>query len=110
MRAGMRRHFVTIQRKSSSQNTYGEDAFSWVDDSETWAAILPIRGDEFFSSQQVQSSVTHKISMKYQTLSDGTRINPNCRIVLNSRIFNISSVINPEERDIDLEIMAVEEV
>jgi len=110
MRAGLRRHLATIQRKTTSQNTYGEDAGAWVDDSECWAAIMPLRGDEFFANQQVQSSVTHKIYIKYQTLSDGTRINSTCRMVCDSRIFNFQSVIDPEERQINLEIMAVEEV
>lgn len=106
------RHYVTIQSQVVSTNTYGEENISWVDDITDYACeIKPIRGDEYYNARQIKSIVTHKITMRYITLSDGTRIKQsNSRIKFGDRIFNIESVINLMERNIDLELMVVEDL
>ncbi|MFB5622537.1 MAG: phage head closure protein [Nitrosarchaeum sp.] len=105
------RHYITIQSQVVTQNKYGENEISWVDDSECFAEIKPIKGDEYYNARQIQSVVTHKITMRYTTLSDGTRIKQsNSRIKFGDRIFNIEGVINLMERNIDLELMVVEEL
>lgn len=105
------RHYITIQSQKVTTNTYGEENISWVDDSECFAEIKPIRGDEYYNARQIKSIVTHKITMRYTTLSDGTRIKQsNSRIKFGDRIFNIESIVNLMERDIDLELMVVEEL
>jgi len=110
MRAGLRRHRITIQYTTSAQNTYGEASATWKNDVTVWGAIFPLRGNEYFANQQVQGAVTHKVTIQYRTLISGLRISPKCRIVYGSRNFGIKSVINPGERNIDLELMCVEEV
>lgn len=110
MRASLYRHNIIIQSKEQSRDTYGETDITWVDDFEVFAGITSIRGNQFFNAQQVQSAVTHKINMKYIELSNGDRIKPeNARIKFNDRIFRIMYVINIDERDIELELMTVEE-
>ena len=109
--AGKKRHYIIFQSKTTSQNNYGEKEITWNDDVDCFAEIVPLRGKEYYNSRQIQSLSTHKICIKYNTLNDGSRIKPsNCRITFNDRIFNIESVINIDERDIDLEIMVVEEL
>jgi SPP1 family predicted phage head-tail adaptor len=110
--AGRYRHFVTIQSQVISKNTYGEKEITWADDITDYPAeIISLRGKEYYNARQIQAIVTHKITIRYITLSDGTRIKPsNCRIIFDDRIFNIESVININERNIDLEIMAIEEL
>ena len=110
MESGKLRHRIVIQRKIIIKNSYGEDTITWVDDCNRWAGIYPLRGEQYYDAQQVQAGITHKIVLRYCTLQDGTLINPNCRIKHEERFFEIISSINPEERNISLEIMAIEQV
>lgn len=108
MGAGELRNYVSIQKPTVTQNSYGEQVVSWTTDSKCWADISPLSGREYFSAQQVQSGVTHRVRIWYQTLSASTAIGPKCRIRFGSRYFNIGSVINLKERNIYLDLMCVE--
>ena len=112
--AGKYRNFITIQRFTTSKGTYGSDQKDWYDDTDDVPAeIRPLRGEEYFRSKQTQAYISHKITIRYITLSDGTKIKPsNCRMVtdIGDRVFNIESIIDPFERHRELEIMAVEEI
>lgn len=110
MRAGNLRHRIGIQKKSITKNSYGENVTSWTTDAIVWAAIWPVSGKEYFNAQQVQAGITHKIRIRHRTLSASTRINPECRIRYGTRYFGIKSVINPDERNIYLDIMCEESI
>ena len=110
MRNGDLRHRITIQTRVITKNSYGENTIAWNDDATYWAAIWPVSAKEYFNAQQVQAGVTHKIRIRYRTLGDGTRINPECRIKYNTRYFGIKSVINPDERNIYLDMLCEESI
>ena len=105
MRAGKLRHKITIQDYTESQNGYGAVTKTWSDYATLWASIEPIRGREFWESQQINAEVTAKITIRY--LAD---INPKMRVKYGNRIFEIISVINPEERNVELQLMVKEKV
>lgn len=76
----------------------------WTDYVSAWAAIEPLRGNEFFAAQQVQSEATSKITLRYVA-----GITPDMRIVHGSRIYEITSPpIDPEERHVELQVMVKE--
>jgi head-tail adaptor len=112
--AGKYRHFVTIQRFTTSKGTYGTDQKDWYDDvDDIPCEIRPLRGEEYFRSRQTQAFVSHKITIRYTLLSDGTKIKPsNARLTTDNgdRVFNIESIIDPFERHKELELMVVEEI
>lgn len=111
MRAGMLRHKIAIQKPSTatSRDSYGAEVVAWSTDSQPYASIMPLRGSEYLAAQQVQSSVTHKIRIRYQTLVGGTRIHPRCRIRFGTRYFNIQDILKIDERDIFLDMMCMED-
>ena len=114
MRAGELRHRITIQTQTVLAGTYGAGDITWADDIEVWAAMWPIKGNEYYTARQIESAVTHKFRLRYTKLSDDTRISPKCRIRYgddeDARYFNIQAIIDPDERHIFLDIMAVEDV
>ena len=111
MRSGPLRHRVIIQKKETVRNAYGEETISWSSNVGAWASVSPLRGSQFFAAQQVQAEVSHKIQMRYQTLSASTAIGPGySRVKYGDRIFTIHSVVNPDERNIFLELMCSEEI
>lgn len=111
MKAGRLRHWVVLEVKTKTRNTYGSETVAWTTNVGAWADVKPLRGSNYLASQQLQSAITHSITMRYQTLANSTEIKPGyCRVKFGDRPFQIQSVINPEERNIYLELMCVEDL
>ena len=108
MRAGSLRHRLIIQEPTSS--TGGGFGASRKQDFQDWitvhGAIWPLRGVELLTAQQLGSEVTSRIRIRYK---DG--ITPRHRIQLGdtTTYYDIVSVINPEKRNIYLDLMVREQ-
>lgn len=100
---GEYRHKITIEQKTHAQNDYGEEKDDWEKVLDIYAGIYPISGREFFTAETVSSEVTHKINIRYVP-----GIKTDMRVVFNKRIFHIQSVINFQERNIQLQLMCKE--
>ena len=106
MRAGTMRHKVVIQQNvPTEKDSYGAEVDNWTDYATVWASIEPARGREFWESQQVNAEVTGRIRIRYLG-----GITPKMRVKHGNRIFDIVSVINPEERNRELQLMVKESV
>jgi len=105
MRAGTLRQKVLIQQNTPSRDSYGAEVEAWTDYAEVWASIEPARGREFWESQQVNAEVTGKIRIRYLE-----EVTPKMRVKHGSRIFEIIAVINPEERNRELQLMVKERI
>lgn len=103
MIAGKLRHRVTIQRMTETQNDYGETTQTWSDFAVSDASISPLSGREAFQAMQMQADVTHKVVTRYVA-----GVTPRMRLTFGERLFNIESVINSEERNIQLELLCKE--
>lgn len=102
MRAGNLRHRVTIQQLvagSPNQNAGGEPEEAWSDVATVYGAIRPLKGREFLSAQQTSSEVTGVIDMRYRA-----GITSKMRCMFGERLFDIVSVVDPDERHIRLEL------
>ena len=86
MRAGSLRHRVTIQRYELA-----------VDES-----VEAVSGREFFASQQVQSEVTHKVTIRFRP-----GVAADMRIVYGGRVFGIVAPL-PDNRGTRLVLMCRE--
>ena len=104
---GELRHKITIQKLNNSQNDYGEVDVNahttWSDVTVVRAGIYPISGKEFFAAETVNSEITHKVKIRY---FEG--ITPNMRINFNNRIFSIESIINFQEKNVELQLLCKE--
>lgn len=103
MRAGRLRHRVTIETPGGSASAFGEVAQSWSTVATVWAAVEPTSSRERVENEQTKAFTTHRIHMRYR--SDVTTAE---RVVFNSRTLNITSVVNPDERDATLELLCTE--
>lgn len=102
------RHRISIEADSQTTDGGGGAADPWAAPTtiaRTWAAIQPLRGGERLRAQQLEASVTHKITLRYR--SD---IRASHRVVFKGRAFNIRAVINVDERSRWLELMCEEGV
>jgi len=94
---------IIIQKPVEIKNSIGEDITSWSDFSYQWANIAPLSGREYLSNNELRSSVTHRIFIRFIKGVDSSM-----RIKHGSRIFDIDSIINTDERSRELVIIAEE--
>ena len=109
MRAGILRHTITFQRLTVANDTWGKSVPTWTDEITTSAAIWPIRSIERIESMKLDNELTHKIRIRYRS-GITEKMRSKFKKKNSTRYFNIRSIINSDERDIYLEIMATEEV
>lgn len=64
---------VTIQEKSVTRASNGEEVVDWVPcaavssagDGKLWAEVMPIRGREFFAAAQMQGAADYRVTLRY---------------------------------------------
>jgi SPP1 family predicted phage head-tail adaptor len=105
VQAGKLRNQVVIQGLVNTPDDVGGNIESWVDIGTVWAQVRPLRGKEFWSAQQVNSSLDTVITIRYH--ENITTVN---RIKFGDRIYKIHAVVNPEERREQLQLMCEEVV
>jgi len=104
MNIGKLRHRVTIQKVTVTQDAdTGEVSETWSTLGQVWAEVAPLSGRELFAAQQVEAQVSHQVTTRYRG-----DVTPNMRISHNSRTLNIESVINPGERNRELQLLCTE--
>lgn len=106
MQAGRLRHRVALQKPTagSPQRTgSGAPDESWATVATVYAAIEPLRGREFLESQAVNSAVATRIRVRYQDAL--AAIDASWRAVHGSVVYSIEAVINPNARNVELQLM-----
>jgi SPP1 family predicted phage head-tail adaptor len=104
MRAGKLRQRVTIQSKTVTRSTYGEEVVTWSDLDELWASVEPLSGREFIEGQALQAAVTSKIRIRYRDT-----VGPTMRAVYGDHTYDILAVL-PDENSKREMLLMVQEV
>jgi SPP1 family predicted phage head-tail adaptor len=99
MRTGLLRNRITIQIPTRTKNDFGEWVKSWADWVTVWSAIEPNQGKRFFEAAQANSEVQGIIRIRYRA-----GILPTMRVKYGDRIFQIISIVHPQERMRELHI------
>jgi len=89
----------------STQDSYGAPVESWSEVAALWAAKEPLSGREFFDAQQVFSENVTRFRIRYREGVDTTM-----RIAHGGRLYNIKSILDPEERHQELHLLCAEGV
>lgn len=90
---------VTIQRRTATQDSYGQELDSWTTIAQVWAQVKPLGGKERMrnAAMVVESILTHTVTVRYSdTLMPPLEADA-WRILYGSRIFNISTSRDVEE-------------
>lgn len=103
MRAGQLRHRVAVQKAVETQSSSGEITVEWQILNWTWAAIMPLEGREFDAANQVKSESSHEIRLRYDS-----SLTSEHRILYGTRVFEINAVLNVDERDREMRLLARE--
>lgn len=105
LRAGRLNKRVTIQANTPTQDTFGEEVDSWaaITGGQRWAAIEPLRGRERFDAQQVNPTVSHKVTIRFLST-----VEPAMRVLFGTRKLQIDAVVDPQERGEMMELYCTE--
>lgn len=103
MQAGLLRKRLTIQKPSQAQDGYGQTLDTWTDVATVWGEIVPVSGREMIAANAMQESKTHAITIRYIA-----GITPKMRIKYGTRLFDIQSVLDENERHRTLNLSCVE--
>ena len=108
-RAGTLRHKLVFQAKIETSDGMGGQTTTWSDRLTTWGQVRPLTANEAMRWGKLEHEVTHRIFLRWQSA-----ITPEMRIKHYShsygayRYFEITSLINKDERNINLELLATE--
>jgi SPP1 family predicted phage head-tail adaptor len=108
LEAGKLNKRVVVQQSitgSPAVNSFGEPNISWEDLATVWGAVEPLRGNEFWAQQQIQSEIVVRIRIRYR--SD---VLAGMRVYYNSKYYPIMSIIDPLELHKELQLMCSEGV
>jgi SPP1 family predicted phage head-tail adaptor len=103
MNIGKLCHRITIQKSTPARDSFGAEIEDWTDFAAVWANIEPINGREYFSAKQVNAEITTKIVIRYKE-----DITSQMRVLFADKIYEIISVICPEEKHTELLLMCKE--
>lgn len=104
MQSGKLRHRITIQQPTNTAGSMGQVTTTWSDLATVWASVEPLSGSERWRAQQVQPGVSHKVTLRYLA-----GVTPAMRVQHGTRYLNIDSVLNTEERNVELVLNCVEQ-
>jgi len=97
---------VTVERlEPTTDPDYGCMVEAWIPTHSVWAAIETLTGREFVIAMTAQAEVTIQVRIRYLP-----GITSAMRITYQGRIFNIQSVINPNEANRELVLMCLEHI
>jgi SPP1 family predicted phage head-tail adaptor len=102
-RIGELRQRVTLQQPNDVPDGAGGFTRSWSDLASVWARIEPLSGAERLRAVQLESAVSHRVTLRYR---EG--VSASLRLKFGARVFNIRAVINLEERKDYLDLLCEE--
>jgi SPP1 family predicted phage head-tail adaptor len=94
---------ITFLKPTNTQNATGENVSSFEEYMTVWSSVVPVTGKEYIESQKLRSETTYKIATRYIA-----GITTDMKIKYGDKIFEIVSVLNLNERNIELQIVAFE--
>ena len=97
-----------MQTVSEASGAQGGIIDTWSTSFTRWASIRPLTGDERFVSEQEHGQLSHEIRMRHD--ENTSTVTNKHRFLFGSRIFDIQSYKNIQERDKEIIFTCLERV
>lgn len=102
--AGKLNKRVSLQTASLAADSYGAASTeTWATTATLWANVEELTGSEGYEAQQTASSLSHRVTIRYRTVT------PQQRLLYGSRALRINAVLNPGQRNEMVELLCTEE-
>lgn len=96
---------ITLQVLEGVEDDLGQIVEEWTDYRTVWTMIKTLQGREYIEASATQSENTMRFVIRYTP-----NIDSHMRIIYKNRIFEIDSVINDDEKNKTLTIIAKEKM
>lgn len=103
--SGTLRKRIAIQSETSVSDNAGGYTLGWATSFTLWADITPVTGHSLYVYGHIESHVTHRITVRYQS-----GITADMRVLYNGRVFAIHAVVNDDESNHWLHLLVEEGV
>lgn len=100
MRSGSLDRRITLQRKSTVQNSTGEQIETWIDLAPVWASKKDLRGNERFAAQQIMAEVDTQFRIRYRA-----GLTPIDRVFYAGKYYDVKAVLEIGRRE-GMDLMA----
>ena len=103
---GQLRTRMHIQQVTETRTPDGGIDEAWSPFAQVWGKVQGLRGRELFAAQQVQATTTHKVTIRYCR-----GLTSKHRMLIGqdeSRVLNIESVVDVDEKHVTHELMCTE--
>ena len=94
MRSGRLDRRLTLQRKTATENDYGEPVETWTTLATVWAEKIPVRGFERYAAMQTVAEVDTRFKIRYRT-----DISPLDRVVCAGTTYDVQGVLEIGRRE-----------
>jgi len=98
MRAGRLRHRLNLQQQVETKDEYGAAIITWSTTATVWGGVEALYGFEATTADQVSSQLQVRVVIRYDTAWAGIDTTWRVMDANTSRKYDISSVIQPEQR------------
>lgn len=95
------RHRINVQRPIEAKDELGQIETTWEDVKMIWAMIKTVQGREYVAASATQNENSVRFVVRYTKGIDSTM-----RIVYKDRVYEIENVINDDEMNKTLTIIA----
>jgi SPP1 family predicted phage head-tail adaptor len=113
IRSGDLRHKITIQERTQTADGMGGFTDVWSDLYPTRAGIWPMKANEILDNLKLELNVNHRIRIRHPRtfeIKADMRLKWFDHIAKTDKYFKIISIINPDKRNVLLELLCIEEV
>lgn len=110
MRAGKLRHTVAIQSSTETDDGMGGKLLVWSDVANMGsvpAGIWPLSAKERLDAMKLELEITNKIRIRYR---DGITTKNRIVFTAKSKIYNLISQINYDEKNLTVDWLATEDI
>ncbi|MBK3333552.1 phage head closure protein [Burkholderia pseudomallei] len=108
LRAGQLNRVVSIQQRSTTQDSFGGLPESWTEIKQVYALVEALSGYEKMAGEAIASGVSHRITVRYDTIFDDPKVVATYRVVYKNRIFDVQACMDIDEGNHIVELLATE--
>jgi SPP1 family predicted phage head-tail adaptor len=109
MRAGQMTRPVNVESRSTGRDSFGGQITTWTLVKRIYAYVEALTGSERAAAQSIASEVSHRFTVRYDsTLWADPKAAATWRLSYKGRLFNIAAVMNVDEANRTVELLATE--
>lgn len=109
MRSGTLNRLIQVQSRTTTPDTFGGQSETWTTVGSVYALIEALSGNERAAAASYSTDVSHRVTCRYDpVLFVDPRVVATYRVLYGARIFNIQAMLNIDESNRTIELLASE--